>query len=669
MSNDNNQDQSKPSESNSVDLSSLENIQFQTAWTPSSSSEDGKFLKRSFEPRRKPFGGGKPRREDSGDAEFQRRDRPRGEFKDSRRKRFDRDGGRKSGEGAPSGKRFSDGGRFHKKGRDGKFDKKGFVPFKFTMDVLFYPEDAAFAKLSSLMKRLKRTYQLFDIANLILEKPERFIVVAKNLPDADGKIAPLYCAQPLNLPFETQEEARKSALDYYVSEMFVKETIDVEPPKGNFQVVNICTLGGELLGAPNWHRYGEFLKEFHAEKYPNVPYDKFLASIESSRDADKISEWLESMKKREVYKLKEIPEGESGDSSVFETREAASNYVALKYADNLVKVYETVRMKGANISLLPHGRIRRNMEEMLRNQRRFPIVTANNLRGRLRRSGFAIYKRGSKSYAFVSAVKRKFLFEGESFAERPQKIFDFITANPGISSFALPYMFLGLEAPELKQKAKTLAEEHNSLSKDVQAQPEEQIQETKDNSSDQGAPTEAKAEVEASEMKDESANGESIQKQNVEEASGKESEIKPAANPKYTPEQLEKLSEVSRELLWLVSEGYVVEYADATLQANPYMPKPKASQKAVKASEEGENAAVQIPVEKDEPVLKEDVLSAAETDIPSDEEASVETPKEENKSADLPDADSYGAECNLKECLPGNGGHEQDSSAADQKQE
>lgn len=115
------------------------------------------------------------------------------------------------------------------------------------MEVLFYPEDAPFNKLSDIMKASKRTYQLFDIAEIILEKPERFVVLAKNLPDAEGNAKPLYCAQPLNLPFEDEAAAKTAGgVDAKFDELFVSEEIDAEPPKGEFQVVNRCSITGDL---------------------------------------------------------------------------------------------------------------------------------------------------------------------------------------------------------------------------------------------------------------------------------------------------------------------------------------------------------------------------------------------------------------------------------------
>lgn len=182
-----------------------------------------------------------------------------------------------------------------------------------------------------------------------------------------------------------------------------------------------------------------------------MPFEKFSASIESVRDADQIAAWLETMKKKTVFKLKEPQEGAPES---FDTREAARAYISEKFGAELVRTYEQVRMRGEYVAKLPFGRIRRNIEEAYRKQKKFPIVTANNLRGRLRRSGFTVYKRGSKGFAFVSTIKRKFIFEGESLSEVPQKIFDFITANPAIRAADLPYNISGSKLRSRKPNQK-----------------------------------------------------------------------------------------------------------------------------------------------------------------------------------------------------------------------
>lgn len=535
------QENKRENKTGEIDLSELSNLQFATAWTPSSSISPKTFSPRgsgNFKgPRRDGPRFGKPR--DGGD--FKKRP-----FKDRR-------------DGSPrqdSDKPF--------KRRPKPFDKKAKrEPFAFSMEVLFYPEDAPFNKLSDIMKASKRTYQLFDIAEIILEKPERFVVLAKNLPDAEGNAKPLYCAQPFNLPFEDEAAAKTAAVDAKFDELFVSEEIDAEPPKGEFQVVNRCSITGDLLGAPNWHKYGEAVREYHSRKFPKMPFEKFSASIESVRDADQIAAWLETMKKKTVFKLKEPQEGAPES---FDTREAARAYISEKFGAELVRTYEQVRMRGEYVAKLPFGRIRRNIEEACRKQKKFPIVTANNLRGRLRRSGFTVYKRGSKGFAFVSTIKRKFIFEGESLSEVPQKIFDFITANPAIRAADLPYKYLGLEAPKSEAKSKTLAQEHSEGAETLESQ-------------------------------------------------------KPAESAELPDETKALLSSVWSELAWLVSEGYVVEYADGTLQANPYLPKPKDKAQAADPEAEATKAGdepIIAPKEKPESAEEDTAGKSAEDSAPAE---------------------------------------------------
>ena len=511
------EDNQNKNEESLVDLSELSNLQFQTAWTPAQNGS-----KYEGTPRQKPFGGAR------GKKPFRKRESGE-DFGGSRRPKTDRRFQPRNASDEANAKPRKN---FNKKFRKDGDKKRQFVPFNFTMDVQIFPEDAPFNKLAEIIKASKRTYQLFDVARLILDKRERMVILAKNLPDSDNIVKPLFWAQPLNIPFEDEQSAKNAALDFYFEAMFAPEQVEAEPPKGAFTVVNKCTLTGDILGAPNWHMYGKTVREYHKARFPKMPFEDFAKTIESVKGEENINAWLEQMKTRTVYKLKEVPEGE--EAQTFDSADAAKAYIAEKKSDELVKVYEQVRMNAANIDKMPFGRIRRNFEEAIRKEKRFPIATANNMRGKLRRCGFAVYKRGSKGFAFVSVIKRKFLYEGETLADAPQKIFDFVLANPAIKISEVPYKVLGIDAPQPAQE------------------PQKPIDET---------------------------------------------EPQPAAlqpDEALSDEQKEQFKSVYSELAWLISEGYVVEYSDTSLQANPYLPKPKDKSAEVKS----EDAAVA----NDEPV-------------------------------------------------------------------
>ena len=234
-----------------------------------------------------------------------------------------------------------------------------------------------------------------------------------------------------------------------------------------------------------------------------------------------------------------------------------------------MKVYEQVRMSASSIELMPFGRIRRNIEETIRKEKRFPINTANNMRGKLRRFGFAVYKRGSKGFAFVSTIKRKFLFEGETLSDVPQKIFDFLLLNPAIKMAEAPYKILGIEAPVAVATETEISEE---------AQQEQTV---------------------------------------------------PALPETLTDEQKAQFNTIYSELSWLISEGYVVEYSDTTLQANPYLPKPKdKSAEATVVPTNDEPVAQPAPVVDDEPVVEQEQTEVEAEAVVEEVQQAEEQPQE-----------------------------------------
>jgi hypothetical protein len=175
--------------------------------------------------------------------------------------------------------------------------------------------------------------------------------------------------------------------------------------------------------------------------------------------------------------------------------------------DRVVRAVENVRFHGKLIEKLPPGEIRRALEGHVERQRRFPLDTANALRGRLRREGFTIFKKGSRGVSYVCAVKRRFRVPGQVFSETISALIDFIEQHPMVHMKELPKAFLGIEVAPA-----------------APATP----------------PPEGTAPA-------------------------------PAPVVALAPEQAEKLRKMSNDLRWLVMEGYVTEFSDGKLFAPPPM--------------------------------------------------------------------------------------------------
>lgn len=362
----------------------------------------------------------------------------------------------------PEGRRFEGQQRDRSRpGIDRRPQKPVMEVFQPTVDVSFYPEDEPFLALIKAIRTSCKTYELFELAHLILEKPERFVAVVAPKRTEDNAFSKLYLSPVDGMLFETEEQAIAHAFKNHVTEFFDVEEVEVERPKGSFPVINRCGFTGELLGPPNYHRYQELVKEHYANNLSHIPYERFLSKIESVKDEELVQAWIEKMTKSKRYTLKAM---EGDEKPVFNTWDDARAYLISKRKKDLVRESNSVRFHGVSLEKMPKGDLRRSIEVALKAQRDFPLDTANNIRGRLRRMNLAIYKKGSKGVTYVCAVKRKFRQEGVKFTDNLQKLIEFIAKHPNCLASRLPEQYLGIrqqvaaENLEAAENGKTIEE-------------------------------------------------------------------------------------------------------------------------------------------------------------------------------------------------------------------
>ncbi|MGJ3242009.1 MAG: hypothetical protein ACFE0O_03485 [Opitutales bacterium] len=513
-------------------------------------------------------------------------------------------------------------------------------PFQPVVHVDFYPEDEPFAVLAKALRASYRTYELFEIARLILEKPERHVFVLRPLePDARERDAvngpdAIYLSVPDGLPFESEEAAVTHVLKHHIGRFFVTEEVEVEPPKGNFPVINRCKLTGELLGPPNYHRYQELVQRHYASRISNMPFDRYLEKIESVRDEEAVNAWLDKMRKTTRYTLRtpgverthassgdkqpadetgsaeaataeaspppepdakgasNPPEAETAaepettevdapssaasedagstsavapDAPSFEGLEAARRHLLTHEKERVVRSTDSARISGRLLAEMPEGRLKRSVEAAREQQIKFPLETANHLRGRLRRLQFHIYKKGSKGVSYVCAVKRRFRDPDTVFADSINELVEFIEKHPMIPAADLPEKMLGFKLPK---------------------------------------------------------DGESLE-----------------------ADQDAKLKQLKRDLRWLITEGYVTEYGDGKLFApEPMQPpgsKPKKSSKA-RPAEEKSGEAPDTSATETAPAPETDAANPAKKAEPAEDAPAQDNPTppvDADPAEDTPEAD------------------------------
>ena len=648
---DNAPKENPPADFNKLDLSQLQGFSFGTQWTQEKSPASGgrrEGDQRDERPRREfregtapdrrdrrafrrpagpgetenpgaaPAGGGE-RREFSGD---RRPAQGGGEYRGGPR----REGGYQGGErGTRPG--FSGQGGY---GRGPSQDRGPYESPYYS--ATFYPEDTSFNTLVQTIRKSCRTVELFEIARTVVAKLDRFVVVVAHKPQGApaAAAAPAEGAEPVKaprplfhislpdgLPFESDEAAVSHVMSKHLDKFFDTAEVEVDPPKGNFQVINRCGITGELLGPPNYHRYNQIVQQHYAAKLAGrMGPEGFRGRIETVRDPEVVNQWLAKMKKTTRYTWKtaapkaapavesapapasaDVPAAESAPAETapaapaapavpsFDALEDARMYLLTHARDKVVRTTDTARFHGKIAETMPPGEIRRAVEGALERQRRFPLDTANALRGRLRREHFTIFKKGSKGVSYVCAVKRKFRVPGQTFADSIGALISFIEGNPMVRASELAPKFLGLAIAPTPTPAPKLAETTPPIP----------------------APAEGEAAASAATPALEA----------------------PKAEPTLTIDERAKLARMQGDLMWLVREGYVTEFIDGRLFAPP--PMVEARKKEIEGEEHDPENFPEVPA-----TVAESAPATEPAPAPAMESAELPPPAAEEKPAAPP---------------------------------
>ncbi|HVV73492.1 MAG TPA: hypothetical protein VHI52_18610, partial [Verrucomicrobiae bacterium] len=177
-------------------------------------------------------------------------------------------GGAKPEFGAPSDRGPRGPRRDDRRGNRGERGPRRELPPPLPeLDVAVLPDEKGVESLARQIKMSGRAYPLFDIAQMILQKPERhgFGLTVKKNPE--GKpIQPLFlCALDETL-WLSENEAVAHVLKNHFNTFYQADRTATEPPKGKYTFVAQCGMSGTVLGPPNHHDYQNQLRKLHAER-------------------------------------------------------------------------------------------------------------------------------------------------------------------------------------------------------------------------------------------------------------------------------------------------------------------------------------------------------------------------------------------------------------------
>lgn len=374
---------------------------------------DGRFGRGGPRGNRPPFGRGGPGGGDRGPRrDGPRRDGPGGGLRGDR----SRDG-RPGGDRRPGGRRD-----FH--GRDER-PREELPPLP-DLRVEVLPEPAGVESLSRQIKLTGRAYPLFEIANLVVRRPERYVVQVAVKKNAEGApIQPLFLCSLDDSLWLSEDEAAAHVLNRHFATFYQTEKTPGDPPKGIYTFVAQCGMSGTVLGPPNYHDYQTKLRKLHAERFSRMPFDAYKARVKIVKDEAVVKQWTEEQSFKTEFICLNVP-----DALKLPTREEVEKHFRATHLANVVRPVEQHTLAGNLVGTVRPPGLRALIRRAVDEQHKFPIKIATALSQSFAKAGLAFFK-VNKTITHVSVARPTFLdLEAEPVSDGVRRIIEFVAANP-----------------------------------------------------------------------------------------------------------------------------------------------------------------------------------------------------------------------------------------------
>ena len=407
--------------------------------------------------------------------------------------------------------------------------------------IAFTATPAAVETVVKQVRQTGRTYSLFDIARILLRNPASFTVDLTSAPKPPE--GPFHVAADGSV-WMSQENAARHILRTRLEDFYRCETVDVEPPKGNFASIGVCGMSGALLGPTNLHDYERRLRELHRERFSRMDFETFRSRVRMERDPEIIEKWRASASKVTHYFPKE---GENPEK--LENLSAVEQHFLQNHAASQIQFVAEAKVPGDPKNARVDAALAPLLNHAKDEEGRFPLKLAQSLSRALTEAGLRFHKSANRT-TFVSAARPRHLnLEEVAVSDSIKKIIDLIREKKSLRRQELLDTLAPLPVASAPPPASDPAES---------------------------------APVAAASSPSESPDTSEV-----------------PIIPLKTPEEAAREA-VTQDLLWLTHEGYVIEYADTRLESVPppkNPPKPAPETVGADSSQSASAATVAEPID------------------------------------------------------------------------
>jgi hypothetical protein len=290
---------------------------------------------------------------------------------------------------------------------------------------LLVPDERGVESMARQVKMTGRAFPLFDIAFLVIQKPERYAIRFAVKKNAEGQIAQqmFLCALDDTL-WLSEDEAVGHILSRHFATFYQAEKTATEPPKGVYTFVGQCGLSGVVLGPPNHHDYQNQLRKLHTERFSRMPFEVYKSRVKIVRDEAVVKQWVEEQSWKTEYICLNVPE-----PLRLPNREEVEKHFRTTHKDTIIKAVESQVVSGVACRSL-RGGLGRVVQHLLSEQRRFPMQIATALSQSFAQQGLHFFK-VNKTVTHVAVARPHFLdLETTPVSDGVKRIVEFISTHP-----------------------------------------------------------------------------------------------------------------------------------------------------------------------------------------------------------------------------------------------
>jgi len=305
--------------------------------------------------------------------------------------------------------------------RDPREERSEAPPAPLGWSAAVVPDPRGVDGLAKQIKSSGKAYPIFDLALLILEKPERYRVEFRR---DSGQAAALFQLSLDGSLWTAEKEAVRHALARHFDKFYRRERVSVDPPKGSFPCVAVC--GDIVLGPPNHHEYQTRLREVHAARFRNLPFDAFKSRIQMVRDPEFIEKWKQEQSSKDEFYPLDSPEGTEGLK--FSDMASVERHFLATHAGMLIAAAESpVEIPGSSAG---SPVVRQLVSHAVSDLRRFPLPLAHILGQSFNSAGLQIFK-AHENITYVGVARPRYLDRTVSpVAEGLAGILDYLESHP-----------------------------------------------------------------------------------------------------------------------------------------------------------------------------------------------------------------------------------------------